>query len=72
MWLLREMSVIALFVLAAWAVVAPGLAGIPQLLAFIVFVAVTVALTIQTNLRALSTRTGLRPTCGPACVHSVG
>lgn len=47
LWLLRETSVIALLGLAAWAVVAPGLAGIVQLLAFIVLAALIVFLTLR-------------------------
>jgi len=46
-WLLRESSVIALLGLAAWAVIATGPADIPQMLASIVLVAVTVALTMR-------------------------
>jgi hypothetical protein len=48
MWLLREASVITLFVLVACAVVATGFASIPQMLAFVVLVAVIVALTMRT------------------------
>ena len=47
LWLLRETSVITVFVLAAWAVIATGFVGIPQMLAFVVLAAVIVALMMR-------------------------
>jgi len=46
-WLTREISVIALFVLAAWAVIATGPAAVPQMLALAGCVAVSVVLTLR-------------------------
>ena len=44
-WLLREMSVIALFTFAAWAVAAPGLDGILQMVILVALVGIILALT---------------------------
>ena len=43
-WLMREISIIALFTLAAWAVAAPGLDGILQMLILVSFVGIILAL----------------------------
>ena len=44
-WLMREISIIALFTLAAWAVAAPGLDGILQMLILVALVGIILALT---------------------------